>query len=126
MDRETNLNFGGVDMDFPIDRIAFGKFVRNSNIFELTRTAMVQCLKNWYNDDRDRFLDDMRADFHTVMGKYHFYDKMVSFNKNFEFDLPLDTITCIITINDDEDDYCISYRAIFDYDLHFIDDVISR
>ena len=50
---------------------------------------------------------------------------MVSFNKNFEFDIPLDTITCIITINDDEDDYRMSYRAIFDYDMNIIDDVIS-
>ena len=32
-------------MDYPIDRIAFGKFIRHSNIFELTRVAMAQCLK---------------------------------------------------------------------------------
>ena len=50
-------------MDFPIDRIAFDKFIRRSNIFELTRVAMAQCLKNWYNDEREQFLDDMRADF---------------------------------------------------------------
>ncbi len=112
-------------MDFPIDRIAFDKFIRRSNIFELTRVAMAQCLKNWYNDEREQFLDDMRADFDTVMEKYHFYDSMVSFNKSFEFDPPLDTITCIITINDDEDDYCASYRAIFDYDMNIIDDVLS-
>ena len=68
----------------------------------------------------------LRADFDTVMEKYHFYDSMVSFNKNFEFNLPLDTITCIITINDDEDDYCMCYRAIFDYDMNIIDDVLSR
>ena len=67
----------------------------------------------------------LRADFDTVMEKYHFYDSMVSFNKNFEFNLPLDTITCIITINDDEDDYCMCYRAIFDYDMNMIDDMIS-
>ena len=81
--------------------------------------------ENWYNDEREQFLDDMRADFDTVMEKYHFYDSMVSFNKNFEFDPPLDTITCIITINDDEDDYRMCYRAIFDYDMNIIDDVIS-
>ena len=51
--------------------------------------------------------------------------RMVSFNKNFKFDIPLDTITCMITINDDEDDYRMSYRAIFDYDMNIIDDVIS-
>ena len=68
----------------------------------------------------------LRADFDTVMEKYHFYDRMVSFNKNFEFEPPLDTITCIIAINDDEDSYCASYRAIFDYDMNIIDDVLSR
>ena len=67
----------------------------------------------------------MRADLKTVMETYHFYNRMVSFNKNFEFDPPLDTITCMITINDDEDDYRMSYRAIFDYDMNIIDDVIS-
>ena len=67
----------------------------------------------------------MRADLKTVMETYRFYNRMVSFNKNFEFDIPLDTITCMITINDDEDDYRMSYRAIFDYDMNIIDDVIS-
>lgn len=113
-------------MDYPIDRIAFSKFIRHSNIFELTRVAMAQCLESWYNDEREQFLDDMRADFDTVMEKYHFYDRMVSFSKNFEFEPPLDTITCIIAINDDEDSHCASYRAIFDYDMNIIDDVLSR
>ena len=68
----------------------------------------------------------LRADFDTVMEKYHFHDRMVSFNKNFEFEPPLDTITYIIAINDDEDSHCASYRAIFDYDMNIIDDVLSR
>ena len=54
-------------MDYPIDRIAFSKFIRHSNIFELTRVAMAQCLESWYNDEREQFLDDMRADFDAVM-----------------------------------------------------------
>ena len=112
-------------MDFPINRNAFDQFICNSNIFELTQVAMLQCLKNWYNEEREPFLDDMRADFDTVMERYHFYDSMVSFNKSFEFNPPLDTTTCIITINDDEDDYCMCYRAIFDYDINMIDDMIS-
>ena len=46
-------------MDYPIDRIAFSKFIRHSNIFELTRVAMAQCLESWYNDEREQFLEDM-------------------------------------------------------------------
>ncbi len=112
-------------MRLPMDKHAFSEFIENSDIFRLTRDAMKQCLTNWYDDERDQFVDNLRADFDTVMRTYRFYDTMVSFNKNFNFDPPLDTITCIITINDEENDYCLSYRAIFDYDLNIIDDVIS-
>lgn len=108
-----------------MDEYAFSKFIEDSNIFQSTRDAMECRLKNWYDDEREQFVHDMRADLKTVMETYHFYNRMVSFNKNFEFDPPLDTITCIITINDDEDDYRMSYRAIFDYDMNIIDDVIS-
>ena len=109
----------------PMDRSAFSKFIEESDIFRSTRDAMERCLKNWYDDEREQFIHDMRADLKTVMETYHFYNRMVSFNKNFEFDPPLDTITCMITINDDEDDYRMNYRAIFDYDMNIIDDVIS-
>ena len=51
---------------------------------------------------------------------------MESFDKNFNFDSPLDTITYHITINDDDDDDCISYRAIFDCGMNRMKDVLSR
>lgn len=107
-------------MRLPIDNRVFSEFIEESDIFRLTRESMKQCLKNWYNDGREQFVDAMRADFDTVMKTYHFYDTVVSFNKNFNFDPPLDTITCITTINDGEDDYCTAY-----YDLNIIDDAIS-
>ena len=110
----------------PMDRYAFGKFIEESDIFRLTRDAMECCLRNWYHDERAQFVHDMRADLKTVMEPYHFYNRMVSFNKNFEFDMPLDTITCMITINDEEDDDCASYLATFDYDLDIIDDSLER
>ena len=43
-------------MDYPIDRIAFSKFIRHSNIFELTRVAMAQCLESWYNDESNSLM----------------------------------------------------------------------
>ena len=112
-------------MKLPIDRNAFSEFIRQSDIFGTTWKAMERCLKNWYSDDREQFVDDMRADLETVIKTYRFHNAMVSFNKDFGFDPPLDTITCIIAINDDEDDHCMFYRAIFDCDLNIIDDVIS-
>lgn len=112
-------------MKIPIDREAFSEFVEQSGIFGTAQKSMGQCLKNWYIDGWEPFTDDMRADLETVMRTYRFHNAMVSFNKDFHFDPPLDTITCTITINDDEDDHCMFYRAIFDCDLNIIDDVIS-
>ena len=112
-------------MKMPIDREAFSEFVEQSGIFATAQKYMEQCLKSWYMDEPEQFADDMRADLETVMKTYLFHNAMVSFNKDFGFDPPLDTITCIIAINDDEDDHCMFYRAIFDCDLNIIDDVIS-
>ncbi len=50
---------------------------------------------------------------------------MVSFNKNFNFEPAMDTISCKITIYDAENRYCMSYKAIFDYELNVIDDITS-
>lgn len=111
-------------MKLPIDKNAFSDFVNQTHIFELTRKEMYQCLENWYNDDSKHFIEDMRGNFDDVINTYHFYDTMVSFNKNFNFELALDTITCIIRITDEEDDCCMHYKAIFDYDLNVIDDVL--
>ena len=111
-------------MRLPIDQHDFSAFIEASDIFKLTRDAMRRCLENWYRDECDQFVENLRADFDTVMGTYRFHDTMVSFNKDFNFDTPLDTISCKITIHDAEDDYCLSYQAIFDYDLNMIDDVV--
>ncbi|NMA66825.1 MAG: hypothetical protein GX957_11415 [Clostridiaceae bacterium] len=111
-------------MKLPIDRNAFSEYIVESNIFELTRKAMYICLENWYNDEPKQFVEDVRADFDTTIKTYHFYNEMVSFSKNFNFEPALDSIACIIRITDEDDDCCISYRAIFDYDLNIIDDII--
>ena len=111
-------------MDFPIDKKAFDKFIEESNIFGLTKDALYQCLKNWYDEEPKQFVEELRADFNTVMKTYHFKNTMVSFNKNINFEPPLDTISGKITIYDSDESYCMSYGAIFDYDLNVIDDVI--
>lgn len=111
-------------MKFPIDKNELSQFIIETNIFELPRTAMYKCLENWYNDEPDQFNEDMGTDYDTVRNTYHFYDEIVSFNKNFNFEPALDTISCIIRITDEEDCCCMSYRAIFDYDFNMIEDVI--
>lgn len=59
------------------------------------------------------------------MKTYRFENTMVSFNKNFNFEPPLDTISGKLTIYDSEGSYCMRYRAVFDYDLNIIDDILD-
>lgn len=111
-------------MKLPVDKDLFSEFIEKSDIFGLTQKYMYEYLKNWYSDDKTRFIENMRADLDTVLSKYHFYEEKVSFDKNFNFEPPADTITCIICITHEDDDICIDYRykAIFDYGLNIIDD----
>lgn len=81
-------------------------------------------LENWYKDGENQFVESLRADFDTVMRTYHFYNTKVSFNKDFPFELALDSITCVIAAHDEEGDYCLSYLAVFDYNLNIIDHMI--
>ena len=113
-----------VYMKLPIDKDVFNTFINDSNIFNLTKKAMYQCLDNWHNDDPTHFIEDMRADYNTVLKTYHFHNEKVTFDKNFNFEPPLDSITCFIRITDEEDDCLMNYRAIFDYELNIIDDVV--
>lgn len=43
----------------PIDKKKFSQFIIDTNLFELTQTAMIQCLKNWYNDDPKQFKKEL-------------------------------------------------------------------
>ena len=66
----------------------------------------------------------MKADLNTVMNKYSFSNDMVSISKDFQYDIPLDIVSCKIRIYDSDGDYCMNYHAVFDYDLNIIDDFL--
>ncbi|MCI9670187.1 MAG: hypothetical protein HFF49_01375 [Lawsonibacter sp.] len=106
----------------PVDSGQFSAFIERSKIFDRTREIMRGYLTNWYSDNAETFTEDMRADLTTVLEQYHFYNAFVSIDKNFNFDPPLDTVTCTIRIADEEDDYCSQYSAIYDFHLNAIDD----
>lgn len=112
-------------MKLPIDSAAFDTFIEESNLFALTQDALCYCLKNWYEEEPEQFIENLRADLPTVMKTYRFENTMVSFNKNFNFEPPLDTISGKLTIYDSEGGYCMRYRAVFDYDLNIIDDILD-
>lgn len=109
----------------PVDPEQFSEFIDKSKIFDTTRQLMIEYLTNWYHDDVEAFVENMRADLPTVLEHYHFRNEFVSITKNFNFDPPLDTVTCTIRISDEEDDCCARYRVIFDYQLNVIDDAMK-
>lgn len=112
-------------MIFPMDKNAFSSFIEESNLFRMTKEYLWVNLESWYREEPEQFIENLWADFDTVMKTYRFESTMVSFNKNFNFEPPLDTISCKITIYDSEGDYCTTYKAVFDYDLNVLDDMFS-
>lgn len=112
-------------MKIPIDAQQFQDFIMKNKLFEQTRENMIQYLKSWYKDDKEHFIDDMWADFNTVMNTYTFVNEGVSFSKSFSYEPPLDYISVRIIIYDNEDDYCMEYTAFYDYDLNCFDDKTS-
>jgi len=112
-------------MKFPVDREAFTAFIEESKIFELTMENLQHYLETWYKDEPEQFIDNLWADYETVMRIYCFKNRMVSFNKNFNFEPPMDTVSCEITIYDAENTYCTTYKMVFDYELNVLDDMMS-
>ncbi len=108
----------------PIDRDKYSRFIEESRIFDKAKVLLIECLSNWYSESSDAFVEDMRADFNSVINSYHFHNETVAISKHFDYDPVLDYISCTIRITDEEDDWCIRYKVIFDYDLNAIDDSI--
>lgn len=109
-------------MNVPINTNEFQLFVTENNLFETTRTLMTNYLKVWYEEDKDKFIEQMRADFETVIASYRFKNQGVSISKNYSYEPPQDYISCWILIFDNEEDYCAEYTAFFDYALYCFDD----
>ena len=109
----------------PVDPEQFSEFIDKSKIFDITRQLMTGYLTNWYNDDAETFVENMRVDLSTVLEHYQFRNEFVSITKNFNFDPPMDTVSCTIHISDEDGDCCVRYTAIFDAKLNLIDDYMK-
>ena len=112
-------------ISFPVDPEKFSEFIDKSKIFDKTKQFMKEYLTNWYNDDAEKFSESLRADLPTVLERYHFHNEFVSITKNFNFDPPIDTVSCTIRITDEEDGCCSRYKAIFDLRMNAIDDYMG-
>lgn len=109
----------------PVDPEQFSEFIDKSKIFDTARQLMTRYLMNWYNDDVETFVENMRADLSTILEHYHFRNEFVSITKNFNFDPSMDTVSCTIYISDEDDDCCTRYTAVFDDHLKLIDDYMK-
>lgn len=112
-------------MKIPIDTNKFADFIVENKLFDKTRENMTQYLKSWYEDDKEHFLEDMWADFDTVINTYTFENEGVSFSKSYSYEPPLDYISVWIRIYDNEGSYCAEYTAFYDNDLNCFDDKIA-
>lgn len=104
----------------------FDVYLEKYKIFEKTRQSMMNCLKNWYEDEPEDFQSFMHADYRTVAETYQFKRKIAAFEKNYMYDSPLHCISFSMDINDDEGDYVAVYTAFFDLNGKCMDDQLCR
>lgn len=116
-----------IEMKFPIGKADFSRFISDTKIFEKTKEAMNTCLTRWYQEAPHHFVGDMGADLETVLKTHRFHEEGVSISRSYAtvYDMPLDYISCRITITDQEDGICATYTAFFDEHLRLFDDKIS-
>lgn len=112
-------------MKIPIKSEDFSKFISDNKLFDITRDELKKCLKNWWDNDRTLFIEDMYSDLETVLKKYRFENEGVSFSKSYSYEPPMDYISVWIRIFDEEDNYVCEYTAFYDYMLNCFDDKIK-
>ncbi|WHH59732.1 hypothetical protein [Petroclostridium sp. X23] len=111
-------------MEIPVSSSSFQNFIVDSQLFEKTNKALINYLINWYNDNPEAFIDDMRADLNRILQTYNFHNERVAISKSYSYEPPLDYIACDIRITDEEDSCCCVYTAFFDQELNIFDDKI--
>lgn len=67
----------------PVDPAAFSEFIKAAGLFERTQKLMRTCLTNWYREDVQGFVGDMRTGLDHVLGEYKFINEGVSLSKSF-------------------------------------------
>lgn len=109
-----------------LNGMPFDTYLEKYQIFEKTMQSMMECLKNWHDDEPEDFQSFMLADHRTVAETYQFKRKIAAFEKNYMYDTPLLCISFSMDINDEEGGYVAIYTAFFDLDGNCIDDQLTR
>jgi hypothetical protein len=104
----------------PVDVIEFDRYIQGNELFEIGEKYLVQCLKKWYEEAPDEFIENMRVSLDKVMKEYKFSWRIVSVTKNFYFDPPKDYLSISIRIGDEEDSYIAGYTVFLDFSFNFL------
>lgn len=110
----------------PVDPAAFSEFIEAAGLFECTQKLLRTFLTNWYREDIQGFVGDMRAGLDHVLGEYKFINEGVSLSKSFFYDPPLDYISVWVRIHDEDGCYVAEYTAFYDRDLKCFDEKLRR
>lgn len=99
-------------------------YIKEKKLFDIAHQALKEYLCNWWEDDKNSFLEDMGADLNTVIEKYKFENKCFSINANYLYDPTMYYYSATIRILDEEDNYVAEYTAFFDIELNIFDDYL--
>lgn len=109
-----------------INGMGFNEYIIKNNVFQKAYESLIECLKNWYEDDPKHFIEDMWADLTQVLQTYHFKNKIVAVNKNFLYEPALDYISISIQIEDGDGTHAATYTAFMDFDGNIFDDKLAK
>jgi hypothetical protein len=70
-------------MKLPINQEYIDQFVIENKLFKKTRSFMKTYLENWFEEDKEQFIDDFGTDIATVFATYKFENGSVSFSKDY-------------------------------------------
>jgi len=106
----------------PINYESFDSFIRENHLFERARESCIEVLNNRYRESKYDFIRNFGADITVVLETYRFINSGISFDRHYEFDKPLDTVSVWIRIYNSNNSYVCEYTVYYDFKLEIIDD----
>ncbi|OON95784.1 MAG: hypothetical protein ATN36_07605 [Epulopiscium sp. Nele67-Bin005] len=111
-------------MKIEVNTKIFDQLVNEHQLFEKTYALMCGYLKAWYNEVPEDFLEEIGVDFDAMLDTYDFQNSLIALGYNYVQET--NYIVCSIHIHDEETRYWGEYKAFFDYNLEFIEDILTK